>query len=368
MVNYLKKEKVLCAALLLGLASCFFVLPDREYLGYIDVRVLALLFCLMLLVKGFQSVGLLDLLIVKMFGRVTSARSMGGTLILICFFLSMLITNDVALITFVPFAILALKRCGQDRMIIRVVVLQTIAANLGSMLTPIGNPQNLYLFSASGMPAGEFFRTMLPLAAVSLALLLAAIFLLLPNGNVQMQTKGEARILPGRETAVYGALFLLNLLVVFRVLSWIPATVLTVLAVLLLRRGRLLGQVDYALLLTFVGFFVFVGNMGRVPAVSAAIARILSGREILVSALFSQFLSNVPAALLLSGFTDNFAGLLVGTNVGGLGTLIASMASLISYKQYAKSENAEKGKYFLTFTVYNVAGFLLLLAFSEWYY
>ncbi len=367
MIAYLKREKVLSIALLLGVVSCFFVLPDAGYRDYIDVRVLALLFCLMLLVKGFQSVGLLDLLTVKMFGKVSAARSMCRTLILLCFFSSMVITNDVALITFVPFAILALKKCGQDKLVIRVVVLQTIAANLGSMLTPIGNPQNLYLFSASAMPIGTFFQTMLPLAALSLALLMAAVFLL-PDGEVRMGAERTADALPANETGIYGLLFLLNLLVVFRVISWIPALIITVSIVLLMRRWNLLQQVDYALLLTFVGFFVFVGNLGRIPAVSETIARILNGREILVSALFSQFLSNVPAALLLSGFTDNFAGLLVGTNVGGLGTLIASMASLISYKQYAESENATKGKYFITFTLYNVVGLVLLLAFSMLYY
>lgn len=367
MINYLRREKVLCIALLLGLASCFLVRPDKEYLGYIDVRVLALLFCLMLLVKGFQSVGLLELMTEKMFGMVNSVRNMCRIFILLCFFLSMVMTNDVALITFVPLSILALKRCGQERLTVRVVVLQTMAANLGSMLTPIGNPQNLYLFSVSGMSAGRFFLTMFPLAALSLLFLMAAAWLL-PDGRVQMQAGDTSGPLPTGETAVYSGLFLLDLLVVFRVLSWIPALAVTVLAVLLLRRQRLFAQVDYALLLTFVGFFVFVGNIGRVPAVSAAIEQTLSGREILVSVLFCQFLSNVPAALLLSGFTDNFAGLLVGTNVGGLGTLIASMASLISYKQYANSENASKGRYFLVFTLYNVAGLAVLTAFSLCFY
>lgn len=367
MINYLKKEKVLSIALLLGMVSCLFVHPDRKYLSYIDVRVLALLFCLMLLVKGFQSVGLLDLLIVKLFGRVKSARSMCRILVLLCFFSSMVITNDVALITFVPFAILALKRCGQEKLTIRVVVWQTMGANLGSMLTPIGNPQNLYLFSVSGMSAGAFFRTMLPPAAVSL-LLLMMITLTLPDETVQMAAAWGDSALPKKETGVYSLLFLINLLVVFRVISWVPAMIVTVLAVFFIHRGNLLRQVDYALLLTFAGFFAFVGNLGRVPAVSTAIAQILNGREIPVAALFSQFLSNVPAALLLSGFTDHFAGLLVGTNIGGLGTLIASMASLISYKQYAESEGAQKGKYLLTFTLYNVAGLLILLAFSFLYY
>lgn len=367
MFHYLKKEKVLCIALVLGIVSSFFVHPDRKYLDYIDMRVLALLFCLMLLVKGYQSIGLLDLLIVKMFGKVSSVRSMCRMLILICFFLSMIMTNDVALITFVPFGILALKRCGLEKLTIRVVVLQTIAANLGSMLTPVGNPQNLFLFSVSGMSAAAFFRTMLPLAALSLFLLMAVTFLL-PEEAARIQKGRVIGALPAKETCIYTVLFLLNLLVVFRVISWVPAAVVTVAAVCLIRWQRLLRQVDYALLLTFVGFFVFVGNIGRIPAVSMALARILDGREILVSVLFSQFLSNVPTALLLSGFTENFAGLLVGTNVGGLGTLIASMASLISYKQYAESEHAEKGRYMLVFTLYNVAGLVILLAFSLLFY
>lgn len=363
MIQYLKKEKVLTIALALGILSSFLVPPDKEYLGYVDFRVLALLFCLMLLVKGFQHVGLLDLLIEKLFGRPCTARSMCRTLILLCFFLSMLMTNDVALLTFVPFALLALNHCGQERLGIRVVVLQTIAANLGSMLTPIGNPQNLYLFSASGMSIGTFFKTMLPLATVSLLLLLAAT-LLFPKDRVQLSSEYPVDTLPKGETCAYAALFLLNLLVVFRVISWVPTLIITVVAVLLLHRKYLLGQVDYALLLTFVGFFVFVGNIGRIPAISSAITQILSGREILVSALLSQILSNVPTALLLSGFTDNYTGLLAGTNIGGLGTLIASMASLISYKQFARINEAEKGKYLLTFTGYNVVGLVVLLAVS----
>ena len=328
MINYLKREKVLCIALILGALSCLFVFPDQEYLGYIDVRVLALLFCLMLLVKGFQNVGLLDLMTVKLFSRVHSSRYMSQILVFLCFFLSMLMTNDVALITFVPFAILALKRCGQEKLTIPVVVLQTIAANLGSMLTPIGNPQNLYLFSVSGMSTGDFFKITFPLSLLALILLLAATFLI-PKEKVLLKMDAVTESISVKETAVYGILFFLNLLVVFRVLSWIPVMLVTVVVVLLIHRKGLLLQVDYALLLTFVGFFVFVGNMGRVPVVRTAIVQLLEGREIVMSALFSQFLSNVPAALLLSGFTERFDCLIVGTNVGGLGTLIASMASLI---------------------------------------
>ena len=362
MLNYLKKEKVLSISWILAIVTMFLIRPDKEYIEYIDVRVLALLFCLMLVVKGFQNIGLFDVLIQKAFGGVKKSRRLAQMLILLCFFLSMVITNDVALITFVPFAILALKLCRQEKIMIQVIVLQTIAANLGSMFTPIGNPQNLYLFSVSEMGLLEFFGTMLPITVVSLVLILLAT-LLIPNEEIQIKIDEEVDATEKKELIVYSVLFILSLLVVFRVLEWIPVLLITILIVLLVRKGGLLKQVDYALLLTFVGFFIFVGNLGRIPWFSNLLQQIISGREVLVAALFSQFLSNVPAALLLSGFTKNFAGLLLGTNIGGLGTLIASMASLISYKLYAEEEGAQKGRYMAVFTLYNVIGLIILLLF-----
>ena len=363
MLAYLKREKVLVIALLLGAASMLLTPPDAGYLAYVDVRVLALLFCLMLLVKGFQSIGLFDWLTGRMFNHVAHLRRLCQMLVLLCFFSSMLITNDVALITFVPFAIMALRLCGQQKQTIRVVVLQTIAANLGSMATPIGNPQNLYLFSASGMSVEAFFRAMLPLTLFSLALILL-VTLTFPRESVRMAIPDSKTVMPRRELIVYSALFALNLLVVLRVLPWAVALVITVAGVLALKQARLLKQVDYALLLTFVGFFVFVGNLGRVERISLWLQSALEGRETLLAALMSQALSNVPAALLLSGFTRNYTALLAGVNIGGLGTLIASMASLISYKLYAAEPGAQKGRYLLTFTAYNLAGLVILLAFQ----
>lgn len=366
-LEYLKKEKVLCVALILAAVSAFFVHPDVGYLEYVDVRVLALLFCLMLIVKGFQDIGLFDLLIQKVFGRMKSSRRLIQVLILLCFFLSMLITNDVALLTFVPFAILALRLCHQEKWMIPVIVLQTIAANLGSMFTPIGNPQNLYLFSVSNMETEIFFKTMFPLTLLSLFLILAAT-LLLTDEKIEIVITEKVEGSEKRELAVYVVLFAVSLLVVFRVLAWMPALVITIAGVLALKKQKLFGQVDYALLLTFVGFFIFVGNMGRIPLISTFLEELIQGKEILISALFSQFLSNVPAALLLSGFTENYTGLLIGTNVGGLGTLIASMASLISYKLYASQEDAQVGKYMLCFTAANVIGFVILLCFSLFFF
>lgn len=363
MLAHLKKEKVLVISLLLALLSMCFVPPDAGYASYVDVRVLALLFALMLLVRGLQNMGMFNWLIAKAFVRIKHLRRLAQMLILMCFFTSMIITNDVSLVTFVPFCLTALTLCGQQKWAVLIVVLQTIAANLGSMATPIGNPQNLYLFSTFSMGLGSFFATVLPTAALSLVLLLLAT-LAIPAEPVRMNLTQDTWNPSRVELGTYIALFCVNLLVVFRVLHWLPALAATVAGVLLLRRAKLLAQVDYALLLTFVGFFVFVGNMGRIEAVSTWISSMLTGHEMVLSALFSQVLSNVPTAILLSGFTDNIRGLLLGVNIGGLGTLIASMASLISYKLYANQPCAEKGKYMLTFTAYNVAGFVLLLGVS----
>lgn len=327
------------------------------------MRVLALLFCLMLLVKGFQNVGLFDVLIQKIFLHVHGSRRLSQMLIFVCFFLSMLITNDVALITFVPFAILALQLCHQEKLMIQIIVLQTIAANLGSMFTPIGNPQNLYLFSTSNMGLSEFLGTMFPLTALSFLLLLG-VTCFIPDEKIDMEFEEQTVVKEKRECFVYAFLFVLNLLVVFRVLSWIPVLVVTVAVICLIGKRELLKKVDYALLLTFVGFFIFVGNLGRVPVFSQVLEEVIQGHEILMAALFSQFLSNVPAAILLSGFTDNFTGLLCGVNIGGLGTMIASMASLISYKLYAQTDDANRGRYMLVFSVYNVVGLLILLIFA----
>ena len=363
LLAWLKREPVLAAAWALELISAIFVPPDAAYVDYLDTRTLALLFCLMAVMAALQGAGLFHRAGEWLLRRTGTSRQLEAALIFLCFFASMLVTNDVALITFVPFALEALGMAGLTRRAIPVVTMQTIAANLGSMATPIGNPQNLYLFSTFSMGLGSFFATVLPTAALSLVLLLLAT-LAIPAEPVRMNLTQDTWNPSRVELGTYIALFCVNLLVVFRVLHWLPALAATVAGVLLLRRAKLLAQVDYALLLTFVGFFVFVGNMGRIEAVSTWISSMLTGHEMVLSALFSQVLSNVPTAILLSGFTDNIRGLLLGVNIGGLGTLIASMASLISYKLYANQPCAEKGKYMLTFTAYNVAGFVLLLGVS----
>lgn len=360
MIAFFKKETVLCAAGILAAASMFLVPPDKEYLEYPDYRVLALLFGLMLVIAGLQSIGLFRYLGFRLLGRTKTTLQLGFLLVAMCFFGSMLITNDVALITFVPFAVMTLTMAGERRLLIPVVVLQTVAANLGSMFTPVGNPQNLYLYTAFELSMGTFLGYMLPLTLLSLLLLSAAVFLL-GSKPLTVQTSENPGIPDRKKLAVYALLFLVCLSCVLRLLSWPVMLAILVLAVLIVDR-KLFGAVDYFLLLTFVCFFLFIGNVERIPAVSSLMKELIGGRELPAGAALSQVISNVPAAILLSGFTENARPLLYGVNIGGLGTLIASLASVISYRLYGNSEGARKGAYLKTFTLYNVVFLAVLYA------
>lgn len=400
-----RKDPVLVVAIVLAIISCAAVPPDAAYAEYVDLRTVGMLFSLMTIMAGLSRLGVFRIACRHLLSAVRGPRRLALALTLLAFFSSMLITNDVALVTFVPFALLALRTLDSPRHACFTVVMMTIAANLGSMLTPIGNPQNLYLYSTSHMALTDFLLLMLPYAAAALVLLVGAIafFGRIPEhakekaarsvdaGNPASSSEdgsadspatcGEAdnaasatdanetpqlasdaddpapsplRVLP------WAALFVLALLSVAHILPYQAIVAVTIVVALVADRRALL-HVDYALLFTFIAFFVFVGNVGRIEVVSAALAQLIDGHELAVSVIASQVLSNVPAAILLSGFTSNFAALIVGTNLGGLGTLIASMASLISYKQVALVLPREKGRYFMLFTVWNIA-FLAVLA------
>lgn len=373
--GFMKKEAVLCVALLLAVVSACVVLPDREYMNYIDLRTLAILFSLMSVMAGLQKMGLFRRIAWGLLKRVGSPVSLVMVLMLLCFFSAMLITNDVALITFVPFTFTLLEILGEEqrrKLALPIVAMQTIAANLGSMLTPIGNPQNLYLYGVSEMPMGSFVLLMLPYAVVSIIFLL--IWALMAGRSCKGGWSRGAEQLQGQEAAdfrsravlirliIYLVLFLLCLLAVAHVIPWQAVPLMVLLAILPMDR-KVLAKVDYSLLLTFVGFFVFIGNMGRIPAFCDFLERAVAGRETYAAIAVSQVISNVPAALFLSGFTNAYEELLIGVNLGGLGTLIASMASLISYKYVAKEESSRKGKYILIFTVSNLLFLAVLMGF-----
>lgn len=359
-VAFLRHDPVLAAALALAAVSSFFVPPSMDYVGYIDFHVLALLFSLMLVVAGLQKSGAFTLLTDKLLQHVKSTRSLAAVLVGVCFFTSMLITNDVALITFVPLAVMLLGQAEDEKLLMLVVVLQTIAANLGSGLTPLGNPQNLYLYSLSGMSLGEFLSVMLLPTLLSVVILVVAVLLIQPREIKNQSSTEQNQTVTMRKLLPWLLLFGLCMLAVLHLVHYLIMLAVVTVAVILLDRS-LLRKADYGLLLTFIGFFVFIGNVKNISAVSEMLSSLVAGRELGVGVLLSQVISNVPAAMLLSGFTENYSSLLVGVNLGGLGTLIASMASMISYKIYAAAPGAKAGKYFVLFTALNVVFLLMLL-------
>lgn len=366
--EWCKKEAVLSVAIFLAVISAFFIHPDKEYIGYIDFRTLGILFCLMVVMAGLQKIGLFGYVAEKLLEKINHIRGLVFILIMLCFFSSMLITNDVALITFVPFTFIVFNMILGERaemLIVPVVVMQTIAANLGSMLTPIGNPQNLYLYGKTSMNFGGFILFMLPYTLVAFALLTIWCLLFPYKGNKKFDLQLKESTSPAyykKQLITYAILFILCILTVAHVLPY-EITLLIVLIVVSIMDKSVLREVDYALLFTFIGFFIFIGNMGRVPAFNAFIQTIIDGNEVITSVVASQFMSNVPAALLLSGFTNQYELLIVGTNLGGLGTLIASMASLISFKYIGKEYKHLRGKYMLYFTVVNILFLLVLLGY-----
>ncbi len=353
--RFIKNEVVLCVAFVLALISSFFVHPDYQYISYIDFRTLSILLMLMITMAGFQKLSVFRQIGELLVTRMSSIRGVVMVLIMLCFFSAMLITNDVALLTFVPFSIVTLSISGRKDLYIIVIVLETVAANLGSMLTPLGNPQNLYLYSLSGMSLKEFILLMLPYSIVALILLIILGIITVKAAPVSPQDKNiyERSRRDKTMIGVYIATFLISILVVARVLEYAIGLILVITIVLILDR-KVLGKPDYSLLFTFIFLFVFIGNIKRIPALSEVLRQLVCLNEVGVSIILSQFISNVPAAILCSGFTTDIPKLIIGTNLGGLGTLIASMASLISFKQYSFIEGSDTRKYMLVFTFVNL--------------
>ena len=369
-ISFIKREPVLFAATLLALLALIFIRPSPSLcLEAIDFRTLAILFSLMIVIKAFQSQNFLNIIAAKLLRLCKSQRGLYFLLTYLVFFSSMFVTNDVALLTFVPITLLIFTRIGVPALTI--VVLETLAANLGSCITPMGNPQNLYLFSYYGLSAVEFFLLTAKIAIPSF-LILAVIIIFLTRkkhnepeafkGNL-LQTQVSFLTVDFR-TFIYAADFIICLLTVFHVVNYLIMLGFTV-VVMLICNFRLFKKVDYSLLLTFCGFFIFTKSLSTVQAFSDFINSMLStpAKTYLTSIITSQVISNVPAALLLSGFTTNGDMLLLGVNVGGLGTLIASMASVISFKLYSNSEQAQTPqgkKYFGVFTIYNLILLVIL--------
>ena len=357
---FLSKEAVLVVAALAAVTSCALVPFDEGYASYVDWRTLALLFSLMAVVTGLRFMGVMRLLGSWAVSRASSVRALAFALVALTFVSSMAVTNDVALITFVPLALVVLAEAGESRFTASVVVLMTMSANLGSMLLPVGNPQNLFLYRVSGMDFFQFVLIMVPVVTLSAVMLVAAVLIVFRGNAEGLSYRASCKSLPkptGRPGFMFVSYLLLFVLSVMAVVGFIDAFAVAILVafVLLFLDRRSLAKVDYGLLLTFVALFVFVGNMARVPAVHEALSALVGIAPFCAAVGSSQVISNVPAAVLLSGFTNDWTALIVGTNLGGLGTPIASMASLISLKIATASGLVGKRHYLAVFTVWNVA-------------
>lgn len=360
--TFVKKNAVLCIAIVAALITCIIVPPDKEYLGYFDLKTLTCLFCVLAVVCAFRNIRFFSILAAKIVRLFKNTRACILALVYVTFLGSMLIANDMALLTFLPLGYFVLSSTGKQKYMAFTFIMQNVAANLGGMLTPFGNPQNLYLYTKFNIPTGEFVATMLPPFCISIALItLCCLFV----KKEPLEIAEEETNLPKARTVAYSVLFVLSIVIVFRVIPFWIGLIIVPLALLFLDR-KALKDVDYGLLFTFAAFFIFAGNMARIPAVQRLFSTLMSKSPLLVSALSCQFISNVPSAILLSQFTSDWRALLVGVNIGGVGTLISSLASLITFREYTKREPGKAGKYILLFSAFNF-GFLILLTALEYF-
>lgn len=352
-VEYIKKESVLIIALFLAITTSFIYTPKMEY---IDFKTLILLFNLMIIVSAFKKLKFLDYIAVAVVKKCSTYKHLSVALVFITFFASMLVTNDVALITFVPITMIIGSKLDID--VLKIVVFQTLAANLGSSLTPMGNPQNLFTYTYYNISPIRFFQITVPIALMSILFLIMLIF---KSKNKVINISIDKVIIGDRKKLItYSILLVIILFSVFHVIDYKLSFLLTLLFIFFMDR-KLFFEVDYSLLITFIGFFIFVGNISNSIQIQNFMKTILSGESNTYYAgiIISQFISNVPAAMLLSGFTENFNDLILGVNIGGMGTLIASMASVISYKLYCTSNNESRTRYLRVFTMYNILGLAL---------
>lgn len=364
-ITFIKKHTVFVVAVVAAAITCFFVPPDREYLSYFDWSTLACLFLTLAVICALRKIKFFSILARRLVMITGNLRSLFLMLICITFIGSMLIANDMALITFLPLGYFALHAAGKEKYMAYLFILQNISANLGGMLTPFGNPQNLYLYSYFNIPTGEFCKIMLPPFLLAIAMLAVACLFVKPEKLTLSDDKPQK--LNIKRTVLYLSLFAASLLIVFRLIPfWVGLIVIP--AVLLFADRDALIMVDYPLLGTFFFFFVFAGNLSRIDAVNGFVSDILSKDTLTVSALCCQCISNVPTSILLSRFTGDYAALLIGVNIGGTGTLIASLASLITYSEYRALYPAKSKRYLLLFTLLNAVFLVVMLVASKLFF
>lgn len=360
-ISFIKTNAVVLIAAFAALVTSFIVPPDREYLGYFDFKTLTCLFCVLAVVCALRNIRFFYTMAKAIIRKFKNAKFTILALVYITFIGSMLIANDMALLTFLPLGYFVLHTTGKEKYMAFTYIMQNIAANLGGMLTPFGNPQNLYLYTKFEIPDAEFVKIMFPpfIVAISLITVLCLIFV----KSEPLEIEEKAAELPKGRVAIYLALFALSILIVFRTVPFIIGLIVIPVSLLFLDREAL-KSVDYGLLLTFVFFFIFSGNMARIDVVRSFFSSLLEMNTLVFSALSCQVISNVPSAILLSQFTLNYRDLLLGVNIGGVGTLIASLASLITFKAYSKDQPGNTLGYIIKFTVFNFLFFGVLVGIS----
>ena len=359
--GFAKKNVVMLVAMAAAVITCFIVPPDAAYLDYFDLKTLTCLFCVLAVVCALKNINFFYMLAKKIVRIFKNARLSVLALVYITFIGSMLIANDMALLTFLPLGLFVLTTTGKNKYMAFTFIMQNIAANLGGMLTPFGNPQNLYLYTKFEIPTGEFMAIMAPVFILSVLLItLCCMIFVKPE---PLDVKDEPMAMPAGRTTVYLLLFVLAIAIVFRGIPYWIGLIIIPAALLVLDR-KALKMVDYPLLLTFVFFFIFSGNMGRIGAVRELFSWLLEKSTLLVSVASCQIISNVPTAILLSQFTDNYKELLLGVNIGGVGTLISSLASLITFREYTKNNKGRSRHYILLFSAFNFAFLIILAAFA----
>ena len=362
-IHFIRKNTVLVIAAALALVTSLIVPPDADYIGYFDFKTLTCLFCTLAVICALKNVRFFTKLAERIVVVSGNTRTAVLLLVYITFIGSMLLANDMALLTFLPLGYYVMSSAGKERYMAFTFIMQNIAANLGGMLTPFGNPQNLYLYEKFRIANGEFVKIMLFPFLLSVLLITLLCLVFVKGEKMQLKTRDFAPM-PKVKVIIYLLLFAFSILLVFRTVPYYVGLILVPLALLFLDKSALL-KVDYPLLFTFVFFFIFAGNMARIDIVENAVGALLSKNTLLVSALSCQFISNVPSAILLSEFTTDYRALLMGVNIGGAGTLIASLASLITLREFSSRYPEKTKKYIILFSVINFAFLLILSVFCS---
>ena len=360
-VSFIKKNIVMVIALCLAIITAFIVPPDKNYIGYFDFKTLSCLFTTLAVICALKNIKFFYIIARKIVSVFKTTKICVLVLVYITFLGSMLLANDMALLTFLPLGFFVLSSTGKEKYMPFTFIMQNIAANLGGMLTPFGNPQNLYLYSRFSINTGEFMGIMLPSFVLSVTLITICCLAFVKSEPLTINN--ESVKLPIARTVIYLLLFALSIIVIFRLIPYLVALIVVPLVILFMDRRALL-KVDYPLLLTFVFFFIFSGNMARIGAVQSFFSWLLEKSTLIFSTLSCQVISNVPSAILLSQFTNDYRNLLIGVNIGGVGTLISSLASLITLREYLNHNPKGAKKYILLFTLFNFGFLIILLGFN----